>query len=216
MLLRRRLPTRLVLALVAAAGAGTAVGLGLGLARSPSAPARAEVPAVPAYHGEAQWAPRSKRAPAITLRDLENRPVSLRSEQSRTVLLTFFDSHCRKECPLEGRALGQVQRTLSGSGVPVTLLVVAVNPKDDTKRSVTAFMRRTHWTLRWRWLSGPSAQLRRVWRAYRIAVVPLRGDIGHSVALYVIDPRGYQRTLYLFPFAAREVARDIGYVAATA
>jgi cytochrome oxidase Cu insertion factor (SCO1/SenC/PrrC family) len=215
-LLRRRLSSRLVLALVAAAGAGTAVGLGLGLARSPSAPARAQGPAAPAYHGQVQWAPRSKRAPAITLRDLENRLVSLRSEQSRTVLLTFFDSHCRKECPLEGRALGQVQRALSGSGVPVTLLVVAVNPKGDTKRSVTAFMRRTHWTRRWRWLSGPSARLRRVWRAYRIEVVPLRGDIGHSVALYVIDPRGYQRSLYLFPFAAREVARDIRYVAATA
>lgn len=201
---------------MAAAGAGAAIGLSLGLARSPSAPARAGVSAAPVYHGQVQWAPRSKRAPAFTLRDLENRPVSLRSEQSRTVLLAFFDSHCRKECPLEGRALGQVQRALRGSGVPVTLLVVAVNAKGDTKRSVAAFMHRTHWTLRWRWLGGRSARLRRVWRAYRITVVPLRGDIGHSVALYVIDPRGYQRTLYLFPFAARAVARDIRYVAATA
>ncbi len=215
-MLRRRLLTRLLLALTAAAGAGAAIGLSLGLTRSPSAPARAGVSAAPAYRGQVQWPPRSKRAPAFTLPDLENRPVSLRSEQSRTVLLTFFDSHCRKECPLEGRALGQVQRALRGSGVPVTLLVVAVNPKGDTKRSVAAFMRATHWTLRWRWLGGRSARLRRVWHAYRIAVVPLRGDIGHSVALYVIDPRGYQRTLYLFPFAARDVARDIRYVAATA
>jgi cytochrome oxidase Cu insertion factor (SCO1/SenC/PrrC family) len=201
---------------VAAAGVGSAIGLSLGLAHSASAPTPAKVPARPAYHGQAQWAPRAKPAPAFTLRDLENRPVSLRSEQSHTVLLTFFDSHCRKECPLEGRALGRIQRVLRGSGASVTLIVVAVNPQGDTKRSVAAFMRRTHWTLGWRWLRGHPAELRRVWRAYRIAVVPLRGDIGHSVALFVIDPRGYQRTLYLFPFAARDVARDIRYVAATA
>jgi cytochrome oxidase Cu insertion factor (SCO1/SenC/PrrC family) len=214
--LRSRLPTRLLLVLMAAAGAGAAIGVSLGLTRSPSAPARTGVSAAPAYHGQVQWGPRSKRAPAFTLRDIENRPVSLRSEQSNTVLLAFFDSRCRRECPLEGRVLGQVQRVLRGSGVPVMLLVVAVNPRGDTTRSVAAFMRKTRWTLPWRWLEGHPAQLRRVWRAYRIEVAPMRGDIGHSAALYVIDPRGYQRTLYLFPFAAREVAQDIRYLAATA
>lgn len=214
---RRRFQTRLLLAVMVAAAAGSAIGIGLGLARSPSAPAAgAHVPARLAYHAQAQWGRGSQRAPGFTLRDLENRPISLRSERSRTVLLTFFDSHCRKECPLEGRALGQVQSALSGSGVPVTLVVVAVNPRGDTKRSVAAFMRRTRWTLPWRWLSGQPAQLRRVWHAYGVEVVPLQGDIGHSVALYVIDSRGFERTLYLFPFAARDVARDIRHVAATA
>jgi cytochrome oxidase Cu insertion factor (SCO1/SenC/PrrC family) len=48
-----------------------------------------------------------------------------------------------------------------------------------------------------------------VWNAYGISVKKVPGDINHTVVLYVIDPDGYLRTAYLFPFVPREVARDI-------
>ena len=47
----------------------------------------------------------------------------------------------------------------------------------------------------WRWLTGTHAQLARVWRAYGIDVRPEQGDIVHGAAVYLVDPRGYERAV---------------------
>ena len=48
-----------------------------------------------------------------------------------------------------------------------------------------------------------------VWRGFNIAVKRVPGDVLHSAALYVLDPRGDLRAAYLFPFAAGSVASDV-------
>jgi hypothetical protein len=60
---------------------------------------------------------------------------------------------------------------------------------------------------------GPRAVLARAWRAYRITVVPTRGEITHTEAIYLLDRRGDERSAYLFPFAPRFVAHDLGVLA---
>jgi cytochrome oxidase Cu insertion factor (SCO1/SenC/PrrC family) len=209
------LASRWLAALAVAACVGIALGVVLGLTRPRSASTTQDAKAL-ALHGQVRWAPGAKRAPGFVLRGSVGSLVSLRSERRRIVLLTFLDSRCKRACPLEGRLLGQVQRDLRGTNVPVSLLVVTADPWGDTRKSIRTFMREVRWTLPWHWLGGSPSELRPVWRAYGVAVKRVPGDIVHSVVLYVIDSRGYQRTAYLFPFSPRDVAQDIRRVAAAA
>jgi cytochrome oxidase Cu insertion factor (SCO1/SenC/PrrC family) len=60
------------------------------------------------------------------------------------------------------------------------------------------------------WLRGTRTQLKPVWDAYRIEVLPVQGgDIAHSSAVYLIDKRGDERAGFLVPFAPAFVTRDL-------
>jgi cytochrome oxidase Cu insertion factor (SCO1/SenC/PrrC family) len=175
-------------------------------------------PAAGGLDGAATRAPGRRPAPQITtLHDQNGRAFSLPSLRGRTVAVAFFDSHCHAECPLEGRALATAERALSAARRPV-LVAISVNPA-DTGASARAAVR--SWGLAglapWYWLMGDRAQLRSVWRAYRIYVGPeVHGDIAHTEALYLLDGRGDERSAYLYPFMPRFVAHDLRRLSAAA
>jgi protein SCO1/2 len=75
-----------------------------------------------------------RRAPGFSLPDQSGRHFSLTSMRGRPVVLTFMDSHCHQECPLEGRALAAALRMVPRAERPV-VVVVRVNPWADTPAS---------------------------------------------------------------------------------
>jgi cytochrome oxidase Cu insertion factor (SCO1/SenC/PrrC family) len=166
--------------------------------------------------GQAAWAAGARPAPAITgLHDQTGQAFSLASLRGRTIAMTFFDSHCTQECPLEGRALAAAERSLPAWKRPV-LVAVSVNPAQDTPASDAAAAKA--WGLNgvapWHWLMGTPAALRRVWNEYHIYVgMSAGGDIPHTEALYLIDARGDERSGYLYPFANRFVTHDLAVLA---
>jgi cytochrome oxidase Cu insertion factor (SCO1/SenC/PrrC family) len=199
-----------------AAGAGAHVLLAGGPPSTSGAPAASV--AIPVRHGplrgQATWAPGTRPAPAITtLRDQSGSRFDLSSVRGRTVAIEFFDSHCRSECPLAGRALAASERALPAAQRPV-LVVVSVNPQ-DTRASVRAAVR--SWGLAslapWHWLMGTHAQLAPVWASYHIFVEPTRGDITHTEALYLLDRQGDERSGYLFPYLPASVSHDMRVLA---
>ena len=191
-------------ALVACAAAiGALTGLGVALVRSSHAPAAAPPP----LQAQVTWAAGTKHAPAFSLRDEAGRRVSLRSLRGHAVLLTFLDSQCKRECPVEGRVLRSVLDRVKGTGA--STLVVSIDPWGDTPASARTFAARARWQGDWHWLLGAKTDLAPVWRAYNIAVKRVPGDVLHAAALYVIDPRGDLRAAYLFPFSADVVAADV-------
>ncbi len=112
---------------------GVAAGFGshllLTAGRAPAAVQTAE----PLFDGEATWAAGARPAPAIdTLRDQNGHLFSLASLHGRPVAIEFFDSHCKQECPLAGRALAAAERPLPRAERPV-LVVVSVNPLDTPR-----------------------------------------------------------------------------------
>jgi cytochrome oxidase Cu insertion factor (SCO1/SenC/PrrC family) len=195
-----------VAVLVLGLGALGGTGIGLIVATFTGAQAKAGLPAL---HGQASWTAGERRAPTIFLPDQSGRRVSLEALR-RPVLLTFFDSRCRGQCPIEGRQLGIMLRRMAPAARP-TLLIVGVNPSGDTPTSIRHAMRT--WGLtgpwQWHWLRGPRHELERVWRAYGIAVEPMTNDVTHGMALYLIDRRGFERAGYLFPFLPNFVALDL-------
>ncbi len=202
-----------VLALAALAGIGVGAAAHQLLAGS-SSPAAATTAGHGSLRGMATWAGGARPAPAITdLRDQTGARFTLSSLRGRSVAIEFFDSHCKAECPLAGRALAAAERSLPAGQRPV-LVVVSVNPH-DTPASVRAAVR--SWGLAglapWHWLMGSHARLAPVWRAYHIFVKPTRGDISHTEALYLLDRRGNERSGYLFPYLPASVTHDMRVLA---
>jgi len=198
----RRLPPQLRFALFAAT-IGIAIGLAAALLHRSQGSAAQPSP----LRAQITWAAGAKPAPGLALRDQRGATISLRSLRGRVVLLTFLDSKCTRECPIEGHVLRDVLRGIKGTGADA--VVVSVDPWADTPASARTFAARAGWSGNWQWLLGDKAALAPVWHAYNIAVKRTPGDILHSAALYLIDPAGDLRAGYLFPFSAVAVTHDV-------
>ena len=190
-----------VVSVAAAAVAGVAIGVALHGRLAGSAAA------APTLHGQATWPAGRRAAPAFALRDQHGSHVTLASLRGRTVALAFFDSLCRQACPIEGQMLASAIRQVVPAARP-RLVVVSVDPAGDTPRSIAHALRKWRLPAGTIWLMGTQKQLKPVWDAYQIAVLPVRGDIAHSTAVYLLDKRGYERAGFLMPFVPGLVADD--------
>jgi cytochrome oxidase Cu insertion factor (SCO1/SenC/PrrC family) len=204
---------RIAIAIVVAAGIGAVAG-GAAHLLAPSKARTAALP-LPDLHGQAAWAAGQRRAPPFTLHDVMGGTGSLASFRGHVALIAFLDSRCRSLCPIIGRAIGDVQRSLPSASRPV-VLVVSVDPAGDQPASVRSAARRWRLAPGWHWLSGTRQQLTAVWRAYGIVVRPMTNDIVHGAAVYLVDPRGYERAGYLAPLLPNFLTLDIRRVEAGA
>jgi protein SCO1/2 len=199
--------------LVVAVAAAVGVGLGVGihaLARGGSGGGDG----LPEIHGAAVWPAGLREAPEISLEDSAGHRFRLSSLRGRPVILTFMDSQCHQECPLEGRALAAAFRRVPAAERPV-VVAVSVNPWEDTPGSARRAIHRFGLAgFQWRWLLGTRAQLAPVWKRYRIFVKRVTGDIEHTDALYLIDSSGYERAGMLYPFLPTWVSSDLETLAA--
>ena len=191
---------------------GLGVGYGVHRLTSGTGAAPATVSTRFGMYGEAAWAEGTQPAPMIdTLREQTGKLFSLASLRGRSVAIVFFDSHCRQECPLEGRELAAAEQSLPPSRRPV-MVVVSVNPLDTPASAASAAKA---WGLAavapWHWLMGTRKQLAPVWAEYHVYVSPhpVNGDIAHTEAVYLVDRRGYMRSGYQYPFASRFVTSDL-------
>ncbi len=201
----RRAAVVVLLATALGGGAGVAVHE---LGSRASSPAAAGP--LPDFHGQAAWDAGARAAPGFTLQDQDGVPVSLAGLRGRPVLLTFADSLCTLQCPIQGRQVASILRRLPAAERP-TLVVVSVDPSGDTPASIRSATRK--WGLagpwRWHWLNGRATQLHAIWHEYGITVDPSSGDIVHSLVLYLIDREGFERTAYLYPFLPAFVQGDL-------
>jgi cytochrome oxidase Cu insertion factor (SCO1/SenC/PrrC family) len=199
------------LVLATAVALGAAIGIAVAIASSHgSAPAAAE-PLAPT----ASWAAATRRAPDFRLHDEQGTPVSLAALRGTPVIVTFIDPVCRNLCPLEAAALGKVVRDL-GSRAPA-VVAVSVNPAADNRANFRADARAWRLPPSWRWATGSQAALAPVWRSYGIAVqtqtkriagVTVRNVI-HTEGSYLIDARGFERALFLYPFRAADIEHEL-------
>jgi cytochrome oxidase Cu insertion factor (SCO1/SenC/PrrC family)/thiol-disulfide isomerase/thioredoxin len=141
--------------------------------------------------------PLAGRAPDFTLTDQFNRAVSLHQFRGKVVLLAFNDSECTTICPLTTTAMVDARQMLGAAGKRVALLGIDANPAATAVRDVRAYSEAHGMVHQWSFLTASLSTLKRVWRAYHIGVAIERGQIDHTPALYVIDPRGHLARLYL-------------------
>src|SRR5215470_18023340 len=83
----------------------------------------------------------------------------------------------------------------------IQLLGIDANPDAIGVADVRAYSQAHQMMDAWHFLTGSPAQLAAVWRAYDVYVAASHGNIDHQPAVYLIDPSGRERTLYLSQMA---------------
>jgi protein SCO1/2 len=184
-LYRLRAPRRTALALVGAAAilAGV-IACGGGSAAHPSAGTGFAGAALPA----------SLPVRDFTLEDQSGRRVSLAGYRGQVVILAFISSTCGATCILLAQ---QIRGALDELPRPVPVLFVSVDPRADTGARVRRFLQKVALTGRARYLSGSSAALRPIWRAY--GIVPVTSDraaFERAASVLLLDRDGRERVVF--------------------
>ena len=135
--------------------------------------------------------PPGVRAPAFRLRDQDGRRVAMADYRGRTVVMGFVYSTCKDTCPGEVQS---IRGALDRLGRDVPVLLVSVDPRNDTRARAKRFLLEQHVTGRARFVLGSTGELAPVWRGYGIA--PQRGTLDHSAYVVVVDGAGRQRLGY--------------------
>jgi cytochrome oxidase Cu insertion factor (SCO1/SenC/PrrC family) len=197
--------------LLFAATATVGAGIGVAAAVRTSHGSNASTASV-AY---ASWAAGARPAPAFSLRDQRGRALTTAGLRGRVTILSFIDPVCRNLCPLEAKELTRVVADL-GSAAPA-VVAVSVNPPADTASAFRQDARVWKLPRSWRWGLGAARTLARVWHDYAIGVQVQRKaiagvmvrDVVHTEAAYVIDARGDERALFVWPYRAADVEKVV-------
>lgn len=137
-------------------------------------------------------------APDFTLTDQFGHQDSLRQFRGKVVILAFTDSQCTTICPLTTQMMVDAEHLLpAGAAAHVQLLGVDANPQATSVADVRNYSVSHGLENQWLFLTGSDAQLRKVWKDYKIYVNVVKGTIDHTPALYVIGPDGAEQNLYL-------------------
>ncbi len=141
---------------------------------------------------------RGKLAPGFTLTDQFGRTVSLSSLRGHEVVLAFIDSRCETVCPLTAAILRNALHAIGQADARrVDLVAVNANPVATRVSDVLRFSRETGMLHEWQYLTGPPARLKAVYSAYQVYVcVQHDGDVVHTAAIYLVDPRGRERLYF--------------------
>ncbi|HTW42589.1 MAG TPA: SCO family protein [Solirubrobacteraceae bacterium] len=152
------------------------------------------------------------RAPDFLLRDQHDRPVSLGAYRGHWVLLTFVDPLAGTRDGPTAKVLAAAERALPPSKRP-EILAVSADVYGDAPATLSGDLTSWHLPPQWRWAVGPPAQLAAVWDSYfaevhvttrTVAGVAVRSVV-HSKMAYLIDPKGYERMLFGWPYSTREL-----------
>lgn len=156
----------------------------------------------------------AKAAPNFTLTNQFGAPVSLRQFRGKAVVLAFVDSRCTSVCPLTTLSMTQARSMLGAAAAAhVQLLGVDANPDATTVADVHAYSSVHQMLHGWDFLTGNPHQLAAVWRDYHVYVAASHGNIDHEPAIYLIDERGNERTLYLTQMAYASIGQQADLIA---
>lgn len=164
----------------------------------------------------ATWAAGARPAPAFSLLDERGDPISLASLRGRPVIVTFIDPLCRDYCPIEAQRLNDVASSFPQGSKPA-IVAVSVNIYGNARANLRLDERKWKLTPEWRWAVGHPSVLARVWDDYHVQVLATSKKIagvtvhriGHTEAAYVIDAKGFERALFLWPYRAQDVVQTL-------
>lgn len=136
----------------------------------------------------------SPPAPGFTLTDQDGRRVSLSGVRGHVAVVTFLYSTCGATCLLIAQ---QIRGALDELPQPVPVLILSADPSADTPASVARFLAQVSLTGRVQYLTGSPAQLRPIWRAYRVHPATVsRAAFDRFAFLLLLDARGRERVLF--------------------
>jgi protein SCO1/2 len=140
---------------------------------------------------EGSLMPEGVRAPHFSLKNQDGETITMRALRGRPVVVTFLYTTCQDSCPIQAQT---VRGALDELGHDVPALAIAVDPPRDTPGRAQAFLAKQRATGRIDFVLGSRAELRPLWKGYRIR--PQAVDEEHMARITLVDSRGFQRIGY--------------------
>jgi protein SCO1/2 len=137
-------------------------------------------------------------APDFTLTDQTGRSVRLSDFRGEPVAVTFVYTRCpvATACPMTVSKFAKMNAALASEKFG-QLLAVTIDPQNDTVSVLRDFAQRVGADpKRWKFLTGDPRSVARVAEEFGVLYYPERGQIVHSQAVAVIDPRGRLANIY--------------------
>ncbi len=111
-----------------------------------------------------------ERASDFELVDQHGEPFALSDKNGEPVLLTFFFTNCPDVCPLTASQIRQAEEMVQEKGGEFDVVIVSVDPENDTPESAREFLENYDRGDSWSFLTGDEATLKSVWSAYYVGV----------------------------------------------
>jgi protein SCO1/2 len=159
-----------------------------------------------------------KAAPSLSLRNYLGKRVNISQYRGKALLVTFIYDHCPDICPLIVANL-RVAQNLMGpkTAAKAQIIAVSVDPRGDTPKTVTAFLKVHEMTGRMQYLIGSARELGQVWQRWGVGSERDAEDpdiINHSALVYGITASGELKTVYIgSSFKPSEIAHDVPLLA---
>lgn len=134
-----------------------------------------------------------KQAPNFSLTDQNDKTISLESLKGKVIVIEFMDPVCKDICPIVSQEIVGANALLGGKAQNVVFLAVNVNQFHESKSDVMAFSKEQGLNKlpNWHFLTGTTAQLQAVWKAYGVEVIPNpTGDVQHSSLMFFVKKDG--------------------------
>jgi protein SCO1/2 len=167
-------------------------------------------PGSPSLHGSPYASPAP--APALDLVDTSGQPFDLDALQGHAVLVYFGYTQCPDECPLTMANAQWAIAQLGADGERVDLVLVTVDPANDSPAVLRAYLDRFH--PRFIGLTGSGEQLSEARLAYGVLAATPESDhehidVIHGTRVYLIDPAGMLVTSYDLSVPKEDILSDV-------
>ena len=138
--------------------------------------------------------PGGVQIPGFTLSDQHGSRVSLSAYRGQVVLVAFPYTTCGGSCTVIAE---QIRGALDELGKPVPVLMISADPQADTRARVGGFLTKTGLSGRVRYLSGPPARLKAVWRAFHVVPASAGSSaFDRSASVFLLDGKGRERVIF--------------------
>ena len=159
-----------------------------------------------------------KPAPPLRLENSLGREISLDRYRGKAVLVTFIYTQCPDVCPLIVGNFRAAQSDLGQRAKDMQIIAVSADPKGDSPRAVSDFLRARGMTGRMEYLLGSRPQLEKVWSDWGVVsrASPKKNDpdfVEHSALVYGISASGKVTTLYPSQFKPAQLVHDVPILA---
>ncbi len=138
-------------------------------------------------------------APAFSLTGSNGQPATLAQFRGKVVIWSLNDDQCTNMCALYAQDIVAAEHDLGAAASHVVFMAVNANVYHTAPATLET------WSVahglaqfsNWVYVTGAPAQLKAVWHAYHVVVVPTAKNrtVTHDAVSYFIDPTGRMRAI---------------------
>jgi protein SCO1/2 len=150
-------------------------------------------PLVNGFYGETT--PAAMPSANFALRDQNGKTIRLSQYSGQVVVLTFVYSTCEDTCPV---VVEQIRGALNELRHRVPAIAVSVDPEQDTRKNVSAFLIKEDVLGQLEYLVAPRHVLAPIWKFFgvqpQVNVTSTKSD--HTIDVLLLDKAGTARVAY--------------------